>query len=162
AEQRFRAPSRALLAASLVAFAATGAWIYYNTNVINRYVPGDVAKQQRADYEKQYRQYKDLAQPKITDVRTDVDFYPHDRRVDGRRPYPLPNRPGQPISDLHVRLSREWKLVDLKFAPHDVVSDDRVHGYTIYRLKEPLAPGATMDFDFTVQYWSRGFRNNPD
>ena len=31
---------------------AIGAWIYYNTNVINRYVPGDVAKQQQADYEK--------------------------------------------------------------------------------------------------------------
>jgi hypothetical protein len=68
ARQRFRAPARWTLALSLTAFAALGAFIFYNTNVINRYVPGDLAKQQKADYEKHYRQYKDLAQPRITDI----------------------------------------------------------------------------------------------
>ena len=162
ARERFRAPSRAVLASALVAFAAIGAWNYYNTNIVNRYVPGDLAKQRQAEYEKLYRQYKDLPQPKITDVRTDVDFFPHEHRVDVRGHYALKNKTDKPISDLHVRLPLDWKPVEMKFAPHDVVSEDRVHGYTIYRLKEPLAPGATMDFDFTIQYASRGFRNNPD
>ncbi|HSE12987.1 MAG TPA: hypothetical protein VLB69_10165, partial [Rudaea sp.] len=159
---RFRAPSRALFAAALLAFVAIGGWIYYNTNVINRYVPGDVAKRRQADYETLYRKYKDLPQPKITDVRVDVDMFPHERRVEVRGHYALANKTGQPISDLHVRLPTEMTLVSATFAPHDIVSDDRVHGYTIYRLKTPLAPGASMDFDYTLQYWSRGFRNSPD
>ncbi|HET7065621.1 MAG TPA: M1 family aminopeptidase [Rudaea sp.] len=159
---RFRAPSRALFAASLAGFVAIGAWIYYNTNVINKYIPGDVAKRQQAEYETLYRKYLDLPQPKITDVRADVDIFPHERRVEVRGHYALANRTDAPISDLHVRLPTDMKLVSAKFAPHDVVSDDRVHGYTIYRLKTPLAPGASMDFDYTLQYWSRGFRNTPD
>jgi ABC-type transport system involved in multi-copper enzyme maturation permease subunit len=162
ARARLRTPARALLASFVVGFVALGAFAYYNTNVLNRYVPGDTAKQRQADYEKQYRQYKDLPQPKIADVRTDVDIYPHDRRVDIRGHYLLANRTAAPISDLHVRVPTDWTMTEAKFAPHSIVSDDRVHGYTIYRLAQPLAPGATMDFDFTLLYWSRGFRNSPE
>lgn len=162
ARQRLTRPSAALLAASVAGFVVLGGWIYYNTNVLNRYVPGDLARQQKADYEKQYRQYLDLPQPKITDVRADVDIYPHQRRVDVRGHYVLANRTTQPISDLHVRVPTQIRLVAVDFAPHEVVSDDRTQGYTIYRLKQPLAPGATMDFGFTLEYASRGFRNAPE
>jgi len=162
ARQRFRMPSRALFAASLLAFAGAGGWIYYNTNVINRYLPGDVQRQQQADYEKRYRKFFAMPQPKITDVKVDVDIYPHDRKVDVRGHYALMNKSGKPITDLHVLIPYEMRVVSLKFAPHDVASEDPINGYTIYRLKQPLAPGATMDFDFTLQFWSRGFRNSPE
>ena len=163
ARQRFGAPSRALLAASLIAFTGLGSWIFYNTNVINLYVPGDLAKKDQADYEKRYRKFLSLPQPKITDVKLDVDIYPHDRKVDVRGHYELVNKTGKPITDLHVIIPTDnQKLISLGFAPHTVVSDDRVNGYTIYHLNQPMAPGATMDFDFVLQYWSRGFRNSPD
>ncbi len=159
---RFRTPSRALLAASLIGFVVLGGWIYYNTNVINQYVPGDVAKQRRADYEKLYSKYKDLPQPKITDVKLDVDIYPHQRRVEVRGHYVIMNKTDKPITDLHVRVNPDLKVTSLKFAPHDVVSIDKVHGYNIYHLKQPMQPGATMNFDFALEYWSRGFRNSPN
>jgi hypothetical protein len=149
-------------AAGLVGFAALGAWIFYNTNVVNAYVPGDLAKQRKADYEKHYRRYKDLPQPRITDVKADVDIFPQDHRVDVRGHYTLVNKTGGPIRDFHVLLPVEMKLVSAQFAPHEVLSNDRVQGYTIYRLKQPMQAGASMDFDFVLQYWSRGFRNAPD
>jgi len=162
AAQRFRMPSRALIAASLIGFAGLGAWIFYNTNVLNQYVPEDRAKELKADYEKHYRQYKDLPQPRITDVKIDLDIHPQAHRLDVRGHYTLVNKTGAPISDLHMTMPVEMKLISLQFAPHDVLSDDRVAGYTIYRLKQPMQPGASMDFDFVLQYWSRGFRNTPD
>ncbi len=162
ASARFRTPSRMLLAASLLGFFALGGWIFYNTNVVNHYVPGDLAKQRRADYEKRYRQYKNLPQPKITDVKVDVDIYPHQRRVDIRGHYVLMNKSDAPISELHVRIDRDLKVKSLQFAAHDLVSADAINGYTIYRLKQPMAPGATMNFDFDLEYWSRGFRNSPN
>jgi ABC-2 type transport system permease protein len=162
ARARFRAPSRVIFATSLAAFAALGIWIYYNTVILNRYVPSDVANDRLADYEKQYRQYKDLPQPKIAEVKADVDIYPHERRVEVRGHYRLINRSSSPISDLHVWRMEGARLVALNFAPHEVVSDNTTLHYTIYRLKQPLAPGESMDFDFQVQYWSRGFRNAPN
>jgi len=162
ARQRFDAPARALLAASLVAFAGLGVWIFYNTNIINHYVPGDLKNERDASYEKQYRQYKDLPQPRIVDVKIDMDIFPHERHVEVRGHYHLINRSPVAIRDLHMRLPIHMDLVDVRFPEHSVVSDDRDLGYTIYRLAQPLAPGAAMDFDFTLRYLSRGFRNTPD
>jgi ABC-2 type transport system permease protein len=162
ARQRFDAPARLTLAVSLIAFTGLGAWIFYNTNVINRYVPGDLANERQASYEKLYRRYKDLPQPRIVDVKIDMDIFPHERRLDVRGHYRMINKTSAPISDLHMRLPLDMELVAVKFPQHAVISDDRIHGYTIYRLGQPLAPGAAMDFDFTLRYLSRGFRNTPD
>src|SRR5471032_2868520 len=67
------------LALSLVGFAGSGAWIFYNTNVLNKYAASDVAMDRQARYEKLYRQYKDWPQPRVTDVSADVDIYPAER-----------------------------------------------------------------------------------
>ena len=40
-----------------------------------------------------------------------------------------------------------------------VVSNDRKHGYTIYRLGQPLAPGATMHINYAVKIHNQGFKN---
>ncbi len=40
ARARLPGPALATLAASLLLFAGLGGWIFYNTNVLNRYVPG--------------------------------------------------------------------------------------------------------------------------
>jgi ABC-2 type transport system permease protein len=162
AAQRFGMPARAVVAVCLVGFAGLGAWIFYNTNVLNRYQPGDLVKQQTADYEKHYRQYKGLPQPRITSVNVDLDIYPQAHRLDVRGHYMLVNKTNAPIRDIHMVLPVDMNVVSLEFAPHDMISDDRVAGYTIYRLKQPLQPGASMDFNFVLQYWSRGFRNTPD
>ncbi len=161
ARERFRGPARALVAVSVIGFIALGVWNFYNTNVLNRYVPSDVAKQNSADYEKKYRQYRGLAQPKISDVNVTVDIFPHERRVEVNGKYVLTNKTDKTIDTLHMRLPVDMKLLKADFPAHDVVSDDRTAGYTIYKLREPLAPGATMNFGFQLEYWSRGFRNSP-
>jgi len=162
ARQRFDVPARMTLVLSLVAFVGLGGWIFYNTNIINRYVPGDLKNERGASYERLYRPYKDLPQPRIVDVKIDMDIYPHERHVDVRGHYQLVNRTSTAIRDLHMRLPIYMELVDVKFPAHSVVTDDRIHGYTIYRLAQPLAPGSSMDFDFTLRYLSRGFRNTAD
>jgi ABC-type transport system involved in multi-copper enzyme maturation permease subunit len=157
AKQRLRStPLRATLAVSLLAFVAIGGWIFYNTNVLNRYVPGDVAKQQAADYEKSYRRYKDLPQPRVTDIRADVDIFPETRTVAIRGHYRMQNIGSQPISDLHLTLDPEIDT-KLSFPAHKLVKSDKISGYTIYRLDTPLAPGASMDFDFEYVAAPDGF-----
>ena len=144
---------RIALALSAGRFLRLGAWIFYNTNVINRYVPDDLAKERKADYEKHYRQYKDLPQPRITDVKIDIDIYPPARHVDVRGHYTSGEREAALRSEICTCvLPIDMELLSAQFAPHDVVSDDRVHGYTIYRLAAAAAPGASMDFDFMLHY----------
>ncbi len=162
ARTRLHAPTKIALALGLLAFVGSGAWIYYNTNVLNHYLSSSDKLQQRAEYEKKFAKYKDLPQPRITAVKADVDIYPYQRRLEIRGHYTLVNKHDTPISELHVNYTDGFTLKSLDFAPHDTVSANKDLGYTIYKLKTPLAPGASMNFDFELEYAPKGFTNSPE
>ena len=157
ARARLRMPQRVAIAAGLVAFVGLGAWIFHNTNRLNDYVPGDLAIERQADYEKAYRQYKDLAQPRITDVRADVDIHPEQRRVVVKGHYRLENRHAEAIDAFHIALDPRITLKRLDFGPSTISADDRVHGYTIHQLATPMAAGASLDLAFEIEIQPRGF-----
>ena len=167
ARVRLRAPARLAMAMALLGFVGSGVWIYYNTNVLNHYQSSSDKLEQQASYEKKYAKFKDLPQPRITAVKADVDIYPNERRLEIRGHYTLTNsrlvnKHDAPISELHVNFTDGFTVKSLDFAPHDTVSDDKDLGYIIYRLKTPLAPGASMDFDFALEYAPKGFTNSPE
>jgi hypothetical protein len=155
-----RGSSGAVAALLALAFVAIGGWIFYNTNVLNQYLPSYLVLDRQADYEKRYRQYKDLPQPRIVDVRADVDLYPDERRVQIRGHYRLVNKHDAPISELHVSMDPRAQLRVTAPTAMRAVVDDEPSGYRIYELEQPLAAGAALDFDFTVERASRGFTND--
>ena len=165
ARARFTRPARITLAMAGVGFVLFGGWIFYNTMVLNEYLPSDQTEQRAANYEKEYGKYSDLAQPRIADVRTDVDIYPYQRRVHIKGHYTLVNKHDKPIDTLHMRLDAlrpvtHLTLDSLKFPAHSVLKQDKVQGLTIYKLDQPLAPGASMSFDFEETYQPKGFTNS--
>jgi ABC-2 type transport system permease protein len=159
AMRSLRGPQGALLGALAVAFSAIGGWIFYNTNVVNEYLPSDVLLDRQARFEREYRKYKDLPQPHITDVYADVDIFPAERRVAIRGRYQLLNETAASIRDLHVTLLPGAELRVTSLASAKLVSDDREAGYRIYRLSEPLPPGGRLELKFEVERAERGFTN---
>lgn len=162
ARARLRAPAAGALTLGLLAFIGSGSWIYYNTNVLNHFQNSTTKTKQRADYEKKYARYKDAPQPRITAVKADVDIYPYRRKLDIRASYTLVNKHDTPISELYVNFTDGFTVKSLQFAPHSIVSEDKPLGFTVYKLKTPLAPGASMPFDFTLEYAPKGFTNSPE
>jgi ABC-type transport system involved in multi-copper enzyme maturation permease subunit len=160
ARQRLSGRSGAALALTLAGFAASGGWIYYNTNVLNEYVPADVRMDRQARYEKLYRQYKDLPQPKVTAVRADVDIYPGERRVAVRGHYALQNKTAAPLDTLRIQENPDVKTSWAQLPAHTVTLDDKLAGFRILKLAQPLAPGATLALDFVVEVRSPGFTNH--
>ncbi|HEX8778901.1 MAG TPA: hypothetical protein VF738_12360, partial [Rhodanobacter sp.] len=156
---RLRPALVAVLVAALLGFAALGGWIFYNTNVLNRYENGAAQKRDQADYEKRYAGYASLPQPRITAVQADVDIHPYQRRLRIRAHYTLVNKHDVPVTELLVNYAEGFAPKALTFAPHDTVGFDPRLGVAIYRLKTPLAPGASMPFDFDIDYAPRGFTN---
>ncbi|HEX6085127.1 MAG TPA: M1 family aminopeptidase [Thermoanaerobaculia bacterium] len=160
ARQRFGKPAAATLALFLIAFAGTGCYIYYNTNVLNEYTTTKDSEKLQADAEKKYKKYEHMPKPRITAVQADVDIHPERRVVDIRGTYTLVNKTSQPLRELHVSVNPQtlttWKI-DLPGAR--VKSDDRDFGYTIYTLDQPLAPGASMPMRFQTGFAARGFPN---
>lgn len=155
-----RGPVLALLMSAAAAFIATGTLIYYNTNVLNDYLPSKRQDSLKADYERRYRQYRETPLPRITDVYADVDIFPRERKVNIRGTYGIKNKTDEPIESLHVSINPAVTINRIVPGPHRVVLADHDLGYYIYELVNPIPPdeGAEVSFDLTVR--TQGFVNN--
>jgi len=160
AGRRLAGPSGVALAVCLLGFAGVGGWIFYNTNTLAHYEAGDVAMDKRALYEKTYRQYKDLPQPKITDVRAAVDIYPAERRVMIRGSYVLENKTSQPLGTLRLQVNPDVETTLSGLPAHRVELEDRKLGFRIIKLAQALPPGGHLPLDFVVDIRRPGFSNN--
>jgi len=160
ARGRFRGPVRAAVALGAIGFVAAGSWIFYNTNVLNAYVPSTDAADAQAKYERQYEKYRDLELPRIIAVRAGVDIFPDRRSVGIRGTYRMRNRSAEPLRDVHVSIPERVRVNRLDLPAHDVILEDEELGYRIYRLRDPLEPGEAIDFGFDLTVENRGFVNN--
>lgn len=141
------------------AFVMVGGFIYYNTNVLNRYLTTEDIETLQADYEKAYKQYEGVPQPEIQSVYVEVDIFPGLREVSAQGHYDLINRHDSPLSQIHLTDPLGIDIEQLDLAEADLVFDEAL-GYRIYSLASPLAPGDTMRLDFSVRWSTPGFANN--
>ena len=162
--QRFGAIPRVVLALALIGFVAIGAFNFHNTHGLYRYETYDQGQRLAVNYEKNYRKYKGMAQPRITDVKVDVAIHPEQRRIDVNGHYTLVNKHDQAINELLVQLPlspvRDANI-DVDFPAHTITHADPAQGFTVYKLTTPLAPGASMDFRFRIHVAHTGFANEP-
>ena len=76
ARARFTRRVGATTAVVALLIAGLGGWIFYNTNVLNRYETAEDREALQAQYEKRYKQYEDRPQPDAVALDTQVDIYP--------------------------------------------------------------------------------------
>ena len=105
AKRRKSRANQFALVLAVAAFFLTGGFIFYNTNVLNDYRTDDDTEKAQVDYEKKYKKYEGIPQPRIVDVNTEVDFYPEQRDFDIRGRYILINKTNSAIDSVHVRKS---------------------------------------------------------
>ncbi|MEQ8424826.1 MAG: aminopeptidase, partial [Cyclobacteriaceae bacterium] len=163
---RLTKPMLTMIMLSFMVFVLSGCYIYYNTNVLNEYQNSDDAEASQADYERTLSKYQYLNQPMIVDVNLKVDLYPRTRDYDASGVYILENQSDEPIQNIHVQVnaSPEIKTDSLYFSTDSgVLEKFEDFGYTIYKLKDPLQPGAKMKMYFKSRFLTRGFvEDNPN
>ena len=159
AKARLTGTAGVTLAFSTVGFVIVGGWIFYNTNVLNKYIPADVAMDNQAAYEKNYRHYKDQPLLKIIDVKADVDIFPAERRVAIRGHYLLKNKNALPLDTLWIQENPALVTTWPNLPAHQVTLDDKVNGVKIVKLAQAVGPGETLALDFNVAIINQGFTN---
>lgn len=159
ARRRLHAGSASVLVVAILGFVTVGSWIFYNTNVLNEYRTPDESRDRQAEYEKRYKVYEGIPQPKIRSVYAEVDIYPEERAIDIRGVYELVNRHDTAIDSVHVAMTDRFEVRELRIPGATPVLVDSVLGYRIYELAEPLEPGGerTMSYDLAVR--NPGFTN---
>ncbi|HEY0478483.1 MAG TPA: M1 family aminopeptidase [Kofleriaceae bacterium] len=157
---RLRGGALALLAAGVVVWLGSGGYIYYNTNVLNRYVPAPESDAKLARYEKQFLRYETVPQPRITAVKLDVQLYPREVRAVTTGSYQIENRTGAPIDVLHVNYPDRLVLDRLELAGATVDQEWPEYHYRIYKLAPAMQPGERRELRFVTTLAERGFPNN--
>ena len=160
AADRLTGTVKAVTALTALAFLSTGAYVFYNTNILNEYVPGDLQEERQARFERDYKQYEGIPQPRITAVYTEVDLFPETRGADIRGTYSLENKTGEPIEVLHVVLSTAVDVRAMDIPDARKVEEDDELGFTIYELEKPLEPGGTLEMQFDLSVTQPGFVNH--
>ena len=160
AATRLVGPPRIIAGGALLTFAVTGAYAFYNTNILNRYETPEETDAYFAEYEKRYMQYARLAQPSISHMDLDVALFPDERRATVKGTYLLRNLHDEPIDEVHVLLrDRDVQLVSAIVAGGSLAVEDDQYNYRIFRLDRPMAPGETRELTFETRRWHRGFPN---
>ena len=151
-------PGATLVVAALV-WVASGAWIFYNTNVLNPYVTQPEHDRKMADFEKTLLPYEKVVQPKVADVTLDVQLFPRASRAVTHGSFVLVNRSTQPIAVLHLQWAENLTLDSISFGGETVQTDYPRFHYRIYKLASPLQPGEQRTLGFTTTLEQRGFPN---
>ncbi len=147
------------VAAAVVLIAGLGGFIFYNTNVLNDYRTQRESDGLKAEYERRYRRYHGLPQPRIERAALRVEI--HERSADLRGSYLLVNRTGAAIDSVHVTLHPAVRARSLSFGPAARrAREDRELQYDVFALAAPLAPGDSLRLDFDVAFRPRGFSNS--
>ncbi len=155
-----RAPGLIPAAALLVLIAAgSGIWYFYNTHVLNEYLTAKDRRHIQAAYERDFKKYELLPQPKVTAVETIINIYPERRSFDGTGRFTLQNKSTSPISRIHIT-DQHQTVSNVQFdRPFHLVSQAPRNLYSIYSLDKPLDPGDTLTLTFSVGHTTRGFRD---
>jgi len=143
----------------LVAAIGSGSWYFYNAHVLNEYLTAKDQRDIQANYERDFKKYEKLPQPKVIAVDANIDIFPERRSFSGTGHFVLQNKTALPISQIHIT-NQQQSVSGVRFdCPFHVVSSSPRALYTIYQLEQPLAPGDKLGLTFHVGYTSRGFKD---
>ena len=147
-----------VLLCSAIVFIGCGSFIYYNTNVINRFETDFKQEEDQAQYEKKYKKFEHAPQPKITDVSLKVDIFPYTRAIHSDGNFILKNKSSVSIDSIHILTPPNININAMRFSrASQLMLDDSEMGYRIYKLAQPLAAGDTLSMSFSVDMLSKGF-----
>lgn len=144
---------------SIVVFALCAGFVYYNTQILNTYDSPKESENMQVEYEKKFKKFEHLTQPRFYKFNYAIDIMPEQRSVTANVEAWAKNISTTSISELHFTmpsLSDSVKIVvpssKLKF------NDKRLH-YRIYTLDKPLAPNDSIKINFSLWKLTKGFEN---
>jgi hypothetical protein len=146
-----------LAAALLIPIVIVGAWIYYNTDVLNRNESAAQVNDWKAAYEKTYGRFAKTPRPRIAEIDVAFDLMPERQSVRAHGTYRLINSTNGPLSMLLVSLRRDARRVALSVDGAQLASADARFGMYRFELAQPLAAGASTTLHYDLALEARGF-----
>lgn len=143
----------------VVLFIVCTGFVYYNTQVVNKYDSPQEQEDKQVAYEKTYKKYEGMAQPRFYKFNYIIDILPYDRSMSGSIEAWARNISGETISELHFTMPLISDSVKLIIGNSKLKLNDKDLNYRIYSLDNPLKPNDSILVK--VEFWklNKGFEN---
>jgi ABC-type transport system involved in multi-copper enzyme maturation permease subunit len=143
----------------VAAFVVCGSFVFYNTKVLNKYDSEKEQENKQVDYEKNYKQYEKLVQPRFYKYNYAIDLMPYERSMKATIDAWARNSSKQPISELHFTLPQIPDTITVTIEGGKLKLNDSRLNYRIYTLSAPLQPNDSVLIRFDVSRITKGFEN---
>ncbi|MEZ4722581.1 MAG: M1 family aminopeptidase [Flavobacteriales bacterium] len=157
-KRSYRGKTALVLTSLVVAWLVCGSFIYYNTQVLNTYRTADERELVQANYEKNFKKYQRVPQPKIAAAEYHIDIYPYERRIDHRTVVTLINNNRVALDTLFFSTDPDWDL-EIEIPGGTLVFTDEEGMFRKYALGTPLDTNAKLEIVYTGGYKTKGFEN---
>ena len=136
-----------------------GGWLYYNTLVVNTFENSRQSEKNVVRYEKDYKKYEGKPQPRIYDVKYDIQIFPEKRGLEADGVFWVRNLHDHPLDSLLVITPGK---VEFSFSTDrlTLLQEDEEVNFNIYAIEPALSPGDSMQITFSSSYTEEGFENN--
>ncbi|MCC1484224.1 ABC transporter permease/M1 family aminopeptidase [Winogradskyella immobilis] len=140
----------------LIAFIGLGYRIYYENNIANPRRSAKENEQLRVDWEKTYKKFENVAQPRIVAVNANMNIFPNELSYNADGNFTMVNKTNESIDSLFVNYNTERSTIDFNRS-HQLVSKDTVFNFHIYKLDQELLPGDSLIMSFTAKSMENTF-----
>ena len=144
---------------SILAFVLCGSFVFYNTKILNTYNSPKEEENMQVDYEKKYKKYEHLTQPRFYKFDYNIAIMPEERSITAKVETWAKNISKSPISELHFTMPQLTDSIKITVPNSKLkLNDKRLH-YRIYGLNKPLAPGDSIKINIDLWKITKGFEN---
>jgi len=148
---RFTGKTRLGFVSILLLFVSLGFTIFHDTNISHDFYSRSQRNKILDTAEKKYRPYQNFNQPKIVDVKINMDVFPEERQFKSDGKYIVVNLSDQPIDTLTINYLGGNNLTydfDQAYDFHSQEAIGNVGNFDILVLKKSLLPGDSLQMSF--------------
>jgi ABC-2 type transport system permease protein len=151
--------SRTGIAIALVAFMLCGGYVFYNTKIVNTYSTSKEEENKQVNYEKKYKRYQHLNQPRFYKFNYTIAIMPQERNMTATIEAWAKNKSDSSIKELHFTMPLLTDSIKLMVPGSKLKVNDNDLKYRIYSLDKPLAPNDSIKINISLASITKGFEN---
>lgn len=143
----------------LLLFLFAGGYIFYNTNVLNKFSFETETIQKQISYEKAYSRFEIMPAPSIVDLDTECHIYPHKGKIEYKGFYYLKNNTEEPIDTVILNYNEKIEITNESQILTLIEKDVNFNKLHLYKFKQTLSPSDSVRVNFSYFNQRKGFSN---
>jgi ABC-type Na+ efflux pump permease subunit len=157
---RFQPVHKSLSGIVLCSWVFLGAFIYYNTNILNTYKTKSQQETEVVDYERDYGRFKKMAHPNLVGVNLHVDLFPGSQSMKAQGVFTYRNTSSEPIKTFMLNIFSPKTEIDSLIWSRPATLVEQQHVGKVYDFEKPLQPNEEIALQFHLHMKPRGFENS--